>query len=995
MEINQDINHFIEKELKNIIATLSDTTLFERIKAEEISINKTIEQYRKHSELEFKQEQNKIMQRFSAKSSQVKALIENLGNEKNFNVSKEYAAQIEDALKELISKIEYEQDNEIKILKERLNIKVEKIIEAYKEKIKDLPQKRIDEVTKIIDSKSSQLKVLDDYYETASFESKIWNSDNLKLRNNFPLINYLSLNDIQNDYYLFDNSFTVKVPDVLSFIFKKSITIKYKNEQKIHIQSIIDQIVLRLLMSAEPGNILFYFIDGFGNGNSFLDYLDLPKAIYNNKIFTSPDELSKVLNDLIYLAENIIPSTIKTEKLQEYNSRNRNAIIPYRFVIIDKFPQSISINNMFILEKLIRIGIHAGIHFILITNESDYNEKTKSVIDKTLVYSINRNFVFIDKNKFERIKKNVYDFTDKTFNTERNIHFEQFYNESFKWWQKTSASGLTIPLGIKGSSDFNLEYKGENAHAVLAGSTGCGKSYLLHTIIHSACLNYSPNELKLFLIDLKAGVEFKRYATHQLPHAEFIALHASPEFGLHILRVLRQRIEERASLFKEKGVADLNKYKSKYPDDIMPRYLIVIDEYQEIFTKEFRSIAWDEIAKIAKQGRSYGFNLLLASQTVELATDTLGQFGLRIAMRLPVQVSRLLLNSIDDRTPQLKKGQAIVNDTENDEIARVQSFYLKDDVNEELLKKSNENWLAETNGKFEHNLIVFDRESKAYLENNKTLQKSNTVADSKQLLFSPGEKLMVDGKDLICRLNREPNNNIIATGGKLDVSLKAISGVLMSIIRQLDKKNSEVLIFNYVNKSNTELYNTINESKDYIKSLVNKTEFFEQDQSVAELLDKISADIENRYGSINTEKYFPSKLIVFYNIENNADFHEIPTSSRPKTKKSEQMEKLFQIMEKGPVVGIHCLIHTASPDNYFSMFDSDNNDINVFNHRILLQMSEDDSRHFLGKYTMTDASKLTDIDAGESGFNRAIYYDNYTQSFFEVIKPYEFFKPIN
>ena len=54
---------------------------------------------------------------------------------------------------------------------------------------------------------------------------------------------------------------------------------------------------------------------------------------------------------------------------------------------------------------------------------------------------------------------------------------------------------------------------------LIAGKTGSGKSTLLHALITNGALRYSPDELELYLIDFKKGVEFKVYATMELPHA--------------------------------------------------------------------------------------------------------------------------------------------------------------------------------------------------------------------------------------------------------------------------------------------------------------------------------------------------------------------------------------------------------------------------------------------------------------------------------------------
>ena len=72
---------------------------------------------------------------------------------------------------------------------------------------------------------------------------------------------------------------------------------------------------------------------------------------------------------------------------------------------------------------------------------------------------------------------------------------------------------------------------GTAQHVLIAGKTGSGKSNLLHVLITNSALLYSPDHLQLYLIDFKKGVEFKIYASYQLPHARVIAIESEREFG--------------------------------------------------------------------------------------------------------------------------------------------------------------------------------------------------------------------------------------------------------------------------------------------------------------------------------------------------------------------------------------------------------------------------------------------------------------------------------
>ncbi len=121
-------------------------------------------------------------------------------------------------------------------------------------------------------------------------------------------------------------------------------------------------------------------------------------------------------------------------------------------------------------------------------------------------------------------------------------------------------------------------------------------------------MTYSPEELELYLIDFKKGVEFKDYAIYQLPQARVIAIESEREFGLSVLQRLDNEMAARGEVFRSRGKQDLNGYRADGPEFQLPRILLMIDEFQEFFTKKtaFRSkrrccsIAW--FAKAARLG---------------------------------------------------------------------------------------------------------------------------------------------------------------------------------------------------------------------------------------------------------------------------------------------------------------------------------------------------------------------------------------------------------
>ena len=120
------------------------------------------------------------------------------------------------------------------------------------------------------------------------------------------------------------------------------------------------------------------------------------------------------------------------------------------------------------------------------------------------------------------------------------VPFESIAPPEDEIWTGDSRGGIAVPLGRAGATAFQFLTlgKGTSQHALIAGKTGSGKSTLLHVLITQLALRYSPDEVELYLIDFKKGVEFKTYASHQLPHARVVAVESEREFGLSVLQRL-------------------------------------------------------------------------------------------------------------------------------------------------------------------------------------------------------------------------------------------------------------------------------------------------------------------------------------------------------------------------------------------------------------------------------------------------------------------------
>lgn len=243
---------------------------------------------------------------------------------------------------------------------------------------------------------------------------------------------------------------------------------------------------------------------------------------------------------------------------------------------------------------------------------------------------------------------------------------------------KSSAQGLEATIGRAQREPLRIRLTSANPpmpNMLVGGAVGQGKSNLLLSIICSLAAEYSPEELEFLLLDFKEGVEFRRFGPdtegeNWLPHASLIALESNPSFGISVLQHLADEIRDRAIRFKRAGVSDYDSYRAS--GSPLPRIVLIADEFQMLFSgsDDAARTAVRILEQIARQGRSSGIHLILASQTLSgiraLATKEqaiFGQFASRLSLKNKAQESETILSRGNKAAADLTyRGEVILNE---------------------------------------------------------------------------------------------------------------------------------------------------------------------------------------------------------------------------------------------------------------------------------------------------------------------------------------------
>ena len=245
-------------------------------------------------------------------------------------------------------------------------------------------------------------------------------------------------------------------------------------------------------------------------------------------------------------------------------------------------------------------------------------------------------------------------------------------------WSGSSRDGITFAVGTYGLSTVEItlgDDLNQRHNMLITGAVGQGKSNLISVVVHSLCQRYSPSEVEFYMLDFKEGVTLQAFAPQSggefLPHARVLGLDADREYGLNVLRHLFAVYKQRMAIFKASGVQNIRQYRLANPEAVMPRIVVVIDEFQMLLADQddIASAAADRLIKAARLFRACGIHLVLASQTIggnmslagSIGDGLFGQIPVRLALKNSLSESHATLGLSNDAASHLQAREAIVN----------------------------------------------------------------------------------------------------------------------------------------------------------------------------------------------------------------------------------------------------------------------------------------------------------------------------------------------
>ena len=841
------------------------------------------------------------------------------------------------------------------------------------------------------------------HYETSMTQNERWQ----KIQNDqivsVPYILY-GIQDVE--YPLFEQTCNAYRLQFVPFIKRNNLLIRYNSLKSDVAQNIVNNIIGRLFASSKSGNIQLHMMDvkDLGGTSNILKILD-------KHVYSISARASDVLNELALLdryVEDVVQNLLygPYASLEQYN-QGKEKQEPYHIVVLKDFPFGITPEAAHIIQRILVNGSKAGIHFIFMLNE-DYVQRSEdchkiatilhvdtpqelfaqtiNLIEDSSYDAITQHYVALDDQQLHE----VVQYVNAGFEMKKDeiLRLTDYMIPKAEWWTKHSASRTDVPFGMsvnKQIQKINITQESGQNSAIVIGIPGSGKSVFLHVLIANAMVNYSPRELQMYLLDF-SGVEFDVYARHHLPHARVIAPEAEREFGLSILREIFEEGTRRMSLCREHGVTNIVELKQKNPDLVVPRLLVIIDEFQKIFEIENDKISQEANAKIhaiIQEYRKFGINLILATQ--KLPAKSIVPFDL-IANRVvfksdPNDFNNLIHWSHSMPQPRLLTGNCVYNNESGAEMSNylTRSFYIN--ASGELEKLLDE-------------VVAFGKTHPELMDNHELRTfRSDELPEFTERILSDrhiehqdaprevgvymGESIAIAPCHVYVPLTKDSNNNILIIGGQPNVAKGIAYHTLLSEVAGHNEKSCTVLMMNFMMEDDpmqslfrSQMFSVISDfcNMEEAKSTEDVKDFLEFIKN--EIIDARKAD-----SSMPLTHYF----INIFEFQRGRMFDGVGSRG---DMQSDCARLLEYILKNGPMVGVFTVLQV---DNLANLSRLGYGAQNMFCHRIALQMSEQDSDKIVGNQA---ANRLLVLNRPATNY-RGLYYNNINNSITKF-KPYRY-----
>ncbi len=757
-----------------------------------------------------------------------------------------------------------------------------------------------------------------------------------------------------------------------------SLHISYGDGEDERIKLLLNAVGMRLLRSVPACTMRFQMFDANGIG-AFGRLMALDPALRNNqneptvksftigeKVYSGFRELAEQIREMKITMDDLARQLTNYASIREFNEKNPLSRQIYRPMLMMNFPMGLEEQDIRTLNAMTADCSRWG--FSMVLAQPDKALKAARPEIRTVVQELCGNVLCMrldEKARFLRV-------LNTASNTERAARIALYgvpdnhaiegiaakiREESVKAssmlirfaeakgicpepnerYTKRADEGFSVPVGyLESGAPFRMQFDDKHVHAIVMGNTGSGKTNLLHVMMTNLMLLYPPEEVMIYLIDFKYGLDFRIYTQYNLPNFRTISINNDPEFALAMLQNLEKEQEERSSRMGSR-YQKISEYNGANPKCRMNRILLVVDELYELVKQAPDEVQKNILGKLdsfAHQTRAFGIHMVICGQDldkIENFATIKNQCTTRLALHCEDEQVRELMGEegiarmhMIDATDQ---GACVFSASGGKNPQIEHTVYMGVEQQEQFLKEIHQYYLGQK--KISKVRILLAKVSD---DPNHPLQRFVAVGSIPGLAAVPllvGEPVSMERE-----LNFQPSGNIWLVGGSAkEASIEAggsflFYSLLSVLLRKL--KGEELSIF-CTNCCDHPMRSIEEEESDRFGQMASHfPELFtygageQAGDMLAFLLEELDS---RRYGLSSGKKalwWFAAQLELF------AGF----------AKDSQKVIELKELLQEGPKYNIHTVLWNADPRQAQRL----QIDKHMFDHRVCLEMSAEESR---------------------------------------------------
>ncbi len=268
---------------------------------------------------------------------------------------------------------------------------------------------------------------------------------------------------------------------------------------------------------------------------------------------------------------------------------------------------------------------------------------------------------------------------------------------------RDSDAGLPIAMGKTIAGEVFTDDLSKMPHALIAGSTGSGKSVGINTILMSLLFRMHPSDLKLVIIDPKKieMAQYARLSSHFLAISPDVdeEIITTPRNAVLALKGVEFEMEKRYDRLAAAGVRSITDYNERLKSgrlrssetvahSKMPYLIVIIDELADLMITAAREVE-EPIARLAQLARAVGIHLVVATQrpSVDVITGVIkANFSARIAYQVASKTDSRTILDMNGAEQLLGSGDMLYLASGSPKPVRLQNAYVSPDEVEAVME---------------------------------------------------------------------------------------------------------------------------------------------------------------------------------------------------------------------------------------------------------------------------------------------------------------------